>query len=115
MKQKSANYNLLLGRPEAEPCLNLGEEQKRYEIPVLSEIYVDELDDESTEFVYAGDFVCWRKSRSSSEILIFDVKNKKKKQGFDLIDFTKSVHEQNINSADKDQFKEMKMDAVDPV
>ena len=49
--------------------------------------------------------------------MIFDVKNKKKKQGFDLVDFTKSVHDQDDNSVElqnKDQFKEMKMDAVDP-
>ena len=72
MKTKSANIQLLLGN-EVIPKVSSGDSTQNT-IPVISEMYLEEVDEENTDFAYAGDYVCWRQAKTSSTLLIFNVK-----------------------------------------
>ena len=79
-------------------------------------MYLDEVDEDSTDFAYAGDFVCWRSGRTCDKLLIYNVITQEEKE-FLLDNFSIPVNDQNQNSDEiqlTDQLKDLKMNAVIP-
>ena len=83
----------MLANKEPELQLDKGDAVNN-EVWILNEMYLDEVDEDSTDFAYAGDFVCWRSGRTCDKLLIYNVITQEEKE-FLLDNFSIPVNDQN--------------------